>query len=190
MAENEEEVIESEKESELKEGLEESPEEESGLEEDIEKAETRIDQDKFQDIMINIGPKSPSLEQVAVASEPLTSLEMGLAEAPVVKEDDDEIKYNAISYDEKKEKSYAEKQEHNVEGFAVTSSGEIARQNLRETIKIDRRQSFQINPELQGMKKTQEDYMDFKMSDEDLTKRKTQSPFQQDQGSDYFKKAA
>jgi hypothetical protein len=150
--------------------------EDSGLEEEIELAETNIDQDKFQDVMVNINSKSPSLEQVAIAPEPLTSLEMGVSEAPVTSKEKDDL-YTEI-YKREEDKSYKELQEHKSEDFAVTSSGAIARQNLGEIIQTDSKQEFQINPELQGMKKMQDDYADFKMSGEDLTKIKTQDPFQ------------
>lgn len=166
-------MTEKEEESEKVEEIKED--DESGLEEDLEKTESNIDQNKFQDVMININSKSPSLEQVAVASEPLTSLEMGVSEAPRVKEDEDEIKYNAINYDEKKDKSYSEKQEHRSEDFVVSSSGVLAKDNLREKIQVDTTPDFQVNPEA---KNTKSDYTDFKMSSEDLTKRKTQDPFQ------------
>ncbi|MEN7982068.1 MAG: hypothetical protein ABFQ65_01330 [Nanoarchaeota archaeon] len=174
---------ENEKESqEVNKDLEKSSEEiiegeESGLEEEIEEAETNIDTNKFQDFMININSKSPSLERVAIVPESLTSLETELAEAPVVKEDKDGIKYSAINYDEKKEKSYQENAKVNEENLIVNSSLTFARQNLRETIQTDTKQDFQFNPELQRMKKVQDDYS-VKSPIEDFKETKTQDPFQ------------
>ncbi len=175
---------ENEKESqEVSEDVEKSFEElieskESGLEEEIEEAETNIDENKFQDFMINISSKSPSLEKVAIAQEPLMSLETGLAEAPIVKEDKDEIKYNAINYEEKKEKSYEENTKTPEENLIVNPSLSLAPQNLRETIPTDTRQNFQFNPELQGMKSKMQDDYAVKTPTDDFKEAKSQDPFQ------------
>ena len=154
--------------------------EESELEEEIERLEeieTNIDKNKFRDFMININPNSASLEQVAIAKKNSADLETGLTEAPIIKDDEDGIKYNAINYDEKKDKSYAEKQTHDSEDFVVSSSGSLARQNLRETIQSNQNQDFQINPELQGMKKMQDEYT-VKSPTGEFKESKTQDPFQ------------
>ncbi len=153
-------------------------EDESGLEENLEEAETNIDENKFQDVMVNINSKSPSLEQVAIAPKNLTSLEVGLAEAPLVKEDKEGVEYSAINYNEKKEKSYAENVTAPQEDLIVSSSGSIAKQNLRETIQTDKKQAFQINPELQKMQTSQQDDYAVKVPTDDFKETKTQDPFQ------------
>lgn len=106
---------------EKKEDSEKSSEDESGLEEDLENAEINIDENKFQDILINTNSNSPSLEKVTSAPEPLTSLEMGLSNAPMIKEDEKKLDYSAVSYDEnKKDKSYSEMQGQNKDIYSAS----------------------------------------------------------------------
>ena len=161
---------------------EEELELEENLEENVKKTKIstkgkiNIDENKFQDVMVNI-TKSPSLEQVAVASEPLISLETGLTEAPMVKEDKDNIKYSAINYDNTKEKPYSESAKVSDENLMIGSNLPMARQNLRETIQADTRQNFQINPEFQGMKSTQDDYS-VKAPTSEFKEAKSHDPFQ------------
>lgn len=150
-------------------------EEKSDLEKDLEGI--NIDENKFRDVLININPQSPSLERAAISQEPLTNLETGLGQAPVVKEDKDEIKYDSINYEEKKGKSYAEKQEQKSENLIINTSISMAKDNPRELMQAQTKQEFQINPELQGMRKVQDDYA-VKSPTGEFKETKTHDPFQ------------
>lgn len=103
-----------------KEDSKKSSEDESGLEEDLKDTETNIDENKFQDILINTNSNSPSLEQVAISHKPLTSLEMGLSQAHISKEEKENLNYEVSSYDKnKKDKSYSEMQGQNKDIYSA-----------------------------------------------------------------------
>jgi hypothetical protein len=151
-------------------------EKESELEEELEEIEADIDDEKFKDFFISTNSKSPSLEQVAIAPRTQVDLETELANIPIEKKEDEQINYNAINYSGKKEKTYQENINFHEENLIVDNSISIARENQRDFV-FENRQNFRFNPELTGMKKSQDDYI-VKSPSQDFKEFKTQDPFQ------------
>lgn len=171
----------------IKEKIEEDKEE-SELEEVLEDSEEelKIDTSKFIDKLININPNSASLEQVAISKGTDFSLETGLAEAPMTKEDDEEIKYNAINYDKSKEKSYAEKQEVRSENLIVNTPLSRARDNPVDFSQQKTELDVQYNPEIGDTSKSHDDFV--VKAQRNFEEFKTQDPFQKNKNlqEDYF----
>jgi hypothetical protein len=111
-----------------KEEVKESDSEESDLEEDIEEAEEEIEEDKFVEFMAPSIESTPTLGQVAVASElRATDLEQDLSNVVGLennkKDEDDPFKYK-IGADPGEGPKY------------ISSGEEIERTNLPQSIDI------------------------------------------------------
>jgi len=140
------------------------------------KSETKIDKEKFRDIFVEINSKSPSLEQVAISPKVRVTLETNLANVSVEKKENSELKYNAINYEDKKEKTYSENIKFKEENLTFNNSISRARDNPRD-FAVENKQKFSFNPELEGMKSSKDDYV-VKSPSNNISEFKTHDPFQ------------
>jgi hypothetical protein len=161
-------------------------EKDSGLEEDLKKPQTKIDKEKFKDVFINFSD-SASLQQIAIAPKAQITLETNLAQASVHKIDkDEEIKYNTINYQDKKEKTYEENIKHQDKNFTVNASLQRARDNPWDMPLQKNDMGFKINPEISDMKKSYEENMFVKSPSEKFEEFKTHDPFQRQKDKNAF----
>ncbi|MCW8966517.1 MAG: hypothetical protein OQK82_07515 [Candidatus Pacearchaeota archaeon] len=161
-----------------------SGEDTSKLEKDLKDVD--IDKEKFRDVFIDINDDSPSLKQVAITPKVRTTLETSLAGVSVEKKDEDKVRYNVVNYEGDNKKTYDENMKQNDENLIMKSTLSRVRGDEWEIPEQKNNINFNVNSELEGMKKSYEEGIRGNMPVNDFEEFKTHDPFQRQKKKDVF----